>query len=273
MLGLASLVHPWLQMLLVWANPCLPASLPADQPGGRRVCLLGPHPGSGRGRPSTSCGADDCTEHGRRGECSGGGWWAGPRLRRAYPMPHSPWPPDLSFALPARLQLLSGGQSRPLPPAAPAHCPPAPTHCPQLVMNVNIREALVISTITNPPAVTQYRVRLYRGPATNSTLVKTVTFTPEQATTVQAINLATLNLPAGTYSAAIQPVGVNGAGPESARSAYIAMQFRRAAARTVRTGRRLVEAQEADAQDSSADNQAGAKDGAPLKRHRNRHLL
>ncbi|PRW20837.1 Ig-like domain repeat [Chlorella sorokiniana] len=140
-----------------------------------------------------------------------------------------------------------------------------------LVMNVNIRTGLVTTAINNPPAVTGYLVRIYRGPATNSTAVKTLSYTPDQAKTVQAVNLATLGLQAGTYSVSTFPVGANGAGAESARSNYVAMQTRR----SVRPVRRMAETQQSisQAQPQRAGTQGDARDEVLRKRHRNRHLL
>lgn len=150
-----------------------------------------------------------------------------------------------------------------------------PPLLPQLVLNVNIKRALVLTEITNPPDVTVYRVRIYSGPATNSTFVKVVQFTADQATTIQPINMATLGLPAGTYSVATQPLGVNGAGPESARSNYVTMQARRSATRGVRPGRRLVEDHDGEGQPTHTRADRHAMAGAPPlhQRHRNRHLL
>lgn len=143
-------------------------------------------------------------------------------------------------------------------------------------MNVNIQTAPVVSEIDNPPDVTTYRVRIYKGPSTNSTLVKTVSFTAEQAQAVQPINLASYGLTAGTYSVAIIPSGANGNGAESAKSNYVAMQTRRTAtARNVRPGRRLAEAQQeaGQPQHTSSRTAAQTEDDALRKRHRNRHLL
>jgi len=133
----------------------------------------------------------------------------------------------------------------------------------------------VLTEITNPPAVTTYRVRLYSGPATNSVFVKYVQFTTDQAKTVQPINLATLGLPAGTYSAGVMALGEHGWGVESARSNYVAVQARRSAARTVRPGRLLSEAQDTSAPPKGARAPAhtDASDEALHNRHRNRHLL
>lgn len=146
-------------------------------------------------------------------------------------------------------------------------------HYMQLVLNVNIRTGLVLTEITNPPAVTGYRVRIYSGPTTNSLLVKMVQFTVEQAAAVQKLNLATLGLPAGTYSVGIIPVGEHGTGPESPRSNYVAVQARRSAGtRATRPGRLLAEVRDAVGQPKQTSTFADGDD-ALHKRHRNRHLL
>lgn len=232
--------------------------LPAEEPGGRRVGLLSCHPRGHSWRASPSGGTSHCPEHSCRGES----------LRLSPPPLCCTWAvhkyASATQAAPARLPQTCAASPCPLPPA-------------QLILNVNIRAGLVLTEITNPPAVTTYRVRLYSGPATGNTFVKYVQFTADQAKTVQPINLATLGLPAGTYSAGVMALGEHGWSAESARSNYVLVQARRSAARTVRPGRLLSEAQDAGAQAplkaAPASGHTDARDEAMHKRHRNRHLL
>lgn len=117
-----------------------------------------------------------------------------------------------------------------------------------------------IVTFNNPPDVTQYRVRVFSGPPSNSALVRTVTFTADQARSVQTIVMPA----AGTYSVAVRPVGVNGINGDSPRSKFVALVARRTA------GRRLVGAAQEEPLPEGTPAEAAA---ASHPKRRSRHLL
>lgn len=137
-------------------------------------------------------------------------------------------------------------------------------------MNVAINRTLTTAGVTNPPSVRSYIVRIFRGPSTASTFLRNVTFTAAQAATTQAISLTADG--ANTYSVFVIPVGVNGQGVESVRSAFVNLQARRTV--TPRTGRKLagVEEEARAAGSTRAAKTHNADIGAPHKR-RSRHLL
>lgn len=129
-------------------------------------------------------------------------------------------------------------------------------------MNVAINTARV-QAFNNPPAVTGYLLRIFSGPPTNNTLVRSVTVTLDQARSPVTV---TMSAP-GTYSVGVAPVGVNGRGALSPRSNYIPLAVRR---RTATAGRRL----------AGAEQEASVAEGAPQEtaaiaqpKRRSRHLL
>ncbi len=131
-------------------------------------------------------------------------------------------------------------------------------------MNVAINTNRVF-VFSNPPAVTEYRVRIFSGPANNNTLVRQVSYTPDQAKTVQTIVMPV----AGTYSVSVRPVGVNGPNADSARSNFVALFARKRSAPTL-AGRRLAGSGQEERLTDGAAAEAGA---AAQPKRRSRHLL